>query len=47
MKAEVIVSPLAVKEFVRWFNTHLSDFEKVFGEIKSPMVTAVATDTTG
>ena len=48
MKAEVIVSPPAVKEFVRWHNAHLSDFEKVVGKIKSPAVTAVsATATAG
>lgn len=44
MKAEIIMSPPAAKEFARWLSAHLSDFEKVFGEIKSPTAAAVPSE---
>ena len=40
MSAEVIMSPAAAKEFVKWLNAHLSDYEKVFGEIKGSAAAA-------
>jgi hypothetical protein len=36
IKAEVILSPLAAKELVTWLDSHIKDYEKIFGEIKKP-----------
>jgi hypothetical protein len=35
IETEIILSPLAAKELAGWLNTHLNDYEKLFGEIKS------------
>jgi len=36
IKVEVILSPLAAKELVTWLDSHIKDYEKIFGEIKKP-----------
>lgn len=36
MEVEVILSPMAAKELAEWLNTHVRDYEKMFGEIKKP-----------
>jgi hypothetical protein len=36
IKAEVILSPLAAKELAIWLDSHIKDYEKIFGEIKKP-----------
>jgi hypothetical protein len=36
IKAEVILSPLAAKELATWLDSHIKDYEKLFGEIKKP-----------
>lgn len=36
MKTEVILSPLAAKELAAWLDSHINDYEKIFGEIKRP-----------
>jgi hypothetical protein len=36
IKAEIILSPLAAKELANWLNSHINDYEKLFGEIKRP-----------
>jgi hypothetical protein len=36
IKTEIILSPLAAKELATWLDSHLKDYEKLFGEIKKP-----------
>ncbi|MHC1632029.1 MAG: DUF3467 domain-containing protein [Methanotrichaceae archaeon] len=36
VETEIILSPLAAKELAEWLDNHVKDFEKQFGEIKSP-----------
>ncbi|HOT07834.1 MAG TPA: DUF3467 domain-containing protein [Methanotrichaceae archaeon] len=36
IESEVIMSPLAAKELSEWLNTHIRDYERLFGEIKRP-----------
>jgi hypothetical protein len=36
IETEVILSPLAAKELATWLNTHINDYEKLFGEIQKP-----------
>ena len=33
---EIILSPLAAKELAKWLGEHVNDYEKLFGEIKRP-----------
>jgi len=36
IETEIILSPLAAKELATWLNSHIQDYEKLFGEIKKP-----------
>jgi hypothetical protein len=36
IETEIILSPLAAKELATWLNTHIQDYERLFGEIKKP-----------
>lgn len=36
IKSEIILSPLAAKELANWLDSHIKDYEKIFGEIKKP-----------
>jgi hypothetical protein len=36
IKIEIILSPLAAKELASWLDSHVNDYEKLFGEIKKP-----------
>lgn len=36
IKSEIILSPLAAKELANWLDSHIKDYEKLFGEIKKP-----------
>ena len=36
IKSEIILSPLAAKELATWLDSHIKDYEKLFGEIKKP-----------
>jgi hypothetical protein len=36
IKTEIILSPLAAKELAIWLDSHIKDYEKLFGEIKKP-----------
>jgi hypothetical protein len=36
IKTEIILSPLAAKELATWLDSHIKDYEKIFGEIKKP-----------
>ncbi len=42
IEAEIILSPLAAKELATWLNSHIQDYEKLFGEIKKPGTQASA-----
>jgi len=34
IKVEIILSPVALKQLTRWLNQHLTELEKIIGEIK-------------
>jgi len=36
IETEIILSPLAAKELATWLNSHIQDYERLFGEIKKP-----------
>ncbi|WP_292469526.1 DUF3467 domain-containing protein [Methanolobus sp.] len=38
LETEVILSPLAAVELVRWLNQHIQSYEAAFGPIKKPQV---------
>jgi hypothetical protein len=42
IEAEIILSPLAAKELANWLNGHIKDYERLFGEIKKPGPTEIA-----
>jgi hypothetical protein len=41
IEAEIILS-LAAKELANWLNGHIKDYERLFGEIKKPGPTEIA-----
>ncbi len=38
LETEVILSPLAAVELVRWLNQHIQNYEATFGPISKPMM---------
>jgi len=36
IETKIILSPLAAKEMASWLNSHIQDYERLFGEIKKP-----------